>query len=528
MTLWQLPRDVLHYVYIDWLEWEDLSGLDIACTGKTDRDLWLSSLTDLWIPTGRRKIYLREGFDVILTALHNVVEGIDVKSYCPALRSVKIEIGKTAQFSNHRVFSQFETNLSTFFGHCHSLQEIVMFSDDLHIPSLGKHLSEMLLEALNETLRENSLTKISFLGSNYCHASLVMIARLLTKHASSLQLLSLTVQDGIELITSALINNKTHVRKLEVFIKKEPSQRMDSWLLPYLSSAGDSLETLEVLKPFFGVSVKPQEFDYLLDMIAALCPKLTRLIITNAKPCNAKNLRLLFEQCPHLQDVCIDGTIMTNEEKKTVSFEVRGSDGDWAACLCHALTRNQFKVATLKLKEVYHPMTDLKSMLEPYQISLEASTGETSLITILHDLPHLNRLCLELSLPNDGTDATLAAIETHAKSLTELEVPIRSLRMLDFAFTDKSLSKLIEACQLLKVLIGVTYCGLESIVAVSKHSSLRKVVLTVGNSVSKEMLNEFLLDKNLKWPSSLEEGVICLPSRGLKYIFKKASHCWTL
>lgn len=44
--------------------------------------------------------------------------------------------------------------------------------------------------------------------------------------------------------------------------------------------------------------------------------------------------------------------------------------------------------------------------------------------------------------------------------------------------------------------------------AVSKHSSLRKIVLTVNDTVSKEMLDGFFLDNNTKWPPSLEEGVI--------------------
>eukprot|EP00981_Chlorochromonas_danica_P004650 scaffold921_cov190-Ochromonas_danica.AAC.7 len=46
-VIWQLPGDILHSVYSEWLGWKDVSRLDVACVGKSDREVWLTSLTDL-------------------------------------------------------------------------------------------------------------------------------------------------------------------------------------------------------------------------------------------------------------------------------------------------------------------------------------------------------------------------------------------------------------------------------------------------------------------------------------------------
>eukprot|EP00981_Chlorochromonas_danica_P009271 scaffold2583_cov109-Ochromonas_danica.AAC.1 len=51
-VMWQLPTDILHSVYGEWLGRKDLARLDVACVEKTDREAWLSSLTDLRISRG--------------------------------------------------------------------------------------------------------------------------------------------------------------------------------------------------------------------------------------------------------------------------------------------------------------------------------------------------------------------------------------------------------------------------------------------------------------------------------------------
>eukprot|EP00981_Chlorochromonas_danica_P012089 scaffold4438_cov114-Ochromonas_danica.AAC.1 len=51
--LLQLPRDILHSVYSEWLSsWRDLSCLDVGCVGKEDREAWLCSLRELRMISG--------------------------------------------------------------------------------------------------------------------------------------------------------------------------------------------------------------------------------------------------------------------------------------------------------------------------------------------------------------------------------------------------------------------------------------------------------------------------------------------
>eukprot|EP00974_Lingulodinium_polyedra_P025684 2481718-Lingulodinium_polyedra.AAC.1 len=140
-------------------------------------------------------------------------------------------------------------------------------------------------------------------------------------------------------------------------------------------------------------------------------------------------------------------------------------------------------------------------MLEPYEIDLDASTtSESSLISILQDLPHVNIIQLHPTVNNEYTDATLAAISKHANSLTEL-------KFANINFSDKLLSELIKTCQLLQRLT-IDHCGLESLVAISKLSNLIMVNLSVNRSISREVLNGLLLDEKVAWPSTLMEGYI--------------------
>eukprot|EP00981_Chlorochromonas_danica_P010060 scaffold2983_cov208-Ochromonas_danica.AAC.1 len=68
--------------------------------------------------------------------------------------------------------------------------------------------------------------------------------------------------------------------------------------------------------------------------------------------------------------------------------------------------------------------------------------------------------------------------------------------------------------------------GLESLVAVSKHSSLRFVDLTMTESVTEEMLDGLLLDDKVTWPSSLVTASV--RSHSLCYEFnKKKSRHWS-
>eukprot|EP00981_Chlorochromonas_danica_P007054 scaffold1537_cov162-Ochromonas_danica.AAC.12 len=220
---------------------------------------------------------------------------------------------------------------------------------------------------------------------------------------------------------------------------------------------------------------------------------------------------------------------MTNEKTRAMSIIVKNFNEDWAVCLSHALRRSQCLQATIRLRGVYSPVRNLKSMLQPCQLRLESFTSESSLINALQNLPDLNSLYLKLDGSNDYTDATLAAITLHASSLIELDMDISSIIMISshcYHFSDKVLSELLRTCQLLKIL-RVPDCGMESLLTVSRHCCLREVCLSIiAQSVSKEMIDGFLFSKEAKWPLTLEVGYIQLHDC-IYYVFEQESHGWT-
>eukprot|EP00981_Chlorochromonas_danica_P015459 scaffold12270_cov213-Ochromonas_danica.AAC.1 len=237
----------------------------------------------------------------------------------------------------------------------------------------------------------------------------------------------------MDVMTSTLIDNEIHLKVLAITLEDNPSQGMSS-LTSYLSSAGDLLEIRFTVGEIITI-------DDLMVSLTTSCPRLTRFLLSN-RTCSIETLRQLYEQCPHLQDVSIDKAIETDNERKSVSLWVRGSCEDWVACLGHTLRRGQYKQVTLRLRDVhhYHTVSNMKSMLEPYQIDLDASaTSETSWISLLQDLPHLNSLYLEQVPNSQYTDAALAVIAEHAQSLTELFVKSHSTNLNGRCFSDGQL-----------------------------------------------------------------------------------------
>eukprot|EP00981_Chlorochromonas_danica_P010272 scaffold3074_cov108-Ochromonas_danica.AAC.1 len=540
-VIWLLPEDILHSIYSEWLEWKDLSMLDIACVEKNEREEWLTSLSDLkmtqrlegkgfifdhnmsifykWLKS--HKVLFVEEFPVRLTVLKDLMgELSDMESLCSGIRSIVIN-------DSANIYDKFENDLSVFLSHCHNLQGVTARMDD----KTGESCV-IIWRSLVETVRENSLVKISLLGELNCRESHVMIANFLSKHASSLQDLNLCESREIDLIMSTLIANQIHLTVLTISPGINCSQTTSS-LISYLSSAGDMLEVLDI-----GYSIDSSYYMYFLDgsfavndlvlQVSRCCPKLTRFVIQRGKPCSMESLLCLFEQCPHLQHVSIPSTIETDGKSRSLSINVIGTNDDWAVSLSHALRSRQYKRVTLTLEEDNYNQTvgNLKFLLEPFEIHLYGRTSEISLISLLQDLPHLNTLCLDEDANYHYTDAALSAITKHAKCLTEWTWWYTELGT---CFSDNVVSELIAACQSLKKLsvwIPISGSGFESLVAVSKHSSLNEISLTMDESVSEEMFDEFLLDEKVQWPPTLKEGYIGLFGRTLCYEFNQESHQW--
>eukprot|EP00981_Chlorochromonas_danica_P006396 scaffold1377_cov198-Ochromonas_danica.AAC.9 len=534
MSIMWMPTDILRSVYGEWLGWEDLARLDVACVEKNHREAWLSSLTDLRISRGdvslsddemrmfsmwlvNRKVLYVEGFPVSVSVLEDLVGGgLDImESYCPALRSIEIDTRLTSDLSKEE---ELKSNLSVFLSHCHNLQGVTVW---MNTDIQAKQLIDVVMEVLVEKLRENSLVKLSLQDIESYEECHVMVANLLRKHASSLRDLHISIMDGkgIDLIISTLIENRIRLRALNACTDCEYLHNMASFM-SYLSSTG---ELLEILKISCGER-DSSDIDDLVVTLFTSCPKLTSLEISGLSICSTENLRRLFEQCPHLLDVVITETIQTCNENSSVTIEVEGSNDDWAVCLSHVLRRRQYKQVTLRQNSVhYMPVEILKPLLEPYQITLESSPVQPCLISLLRDLPHLNCLHLLHFSADPNTDATLAAITEHARSLTKLHTPSTFPWL--FYISDSMLTELIKNCESIESLV-IRCPGLESLVAVSKLSSLCKIRLEMAESVSEEMLDGLLLDEKVKWPSTLKEGSI-RSSRNQHYRFNKESHHWT-
>lgn len=107
-------------------------------------------------------------------------------------------------------------------------------------------LSEIVLGALEEGVKENSLVRFHLKGKHTYHRNQEVIARLLIKHASSLEELSVRMSDGMVLISSTLMQYGIHLRALNVNLTGSLWEPTLSWLLPYLLSAGRLLESLIV------------------------------------------------------------------------------------------------------------------------------------------------------------------------------------------------------------------------------------------------------------------------------------------
>eukprot|EP00981_Chlorochromonas_danica_P002291 scaffold440_cov277-Ochromonas_danica.AAC.25 len=542
MNVWRFPQDILYSVYGEWLGWKDLSRLDIACIEKNHRELWLTSLRDIkmtrklisrlllsdekmrifyaWL--SRCKILFVDGFPMRMSVLADLVQAVDLTSFCPALRSVDMERWESPPIIDRDYFSQLETNLFLFLSHCHSLRGVTVWLSDPYSNEAVYILSDIILRVLVESTRESSLIKIDLMGSCSYDQYNALVPRLLTKHASSLQELYLySMKINMDLISSILIENNTRLRVLSV--NEKAQQPNDSWLLPFLSSCGDLLETLNIEY----TNSASSKLHHVFALVAGSCPRLVCLKVQGGV-CSVENLSLLYEQCPHLQHVSIPDTITLDDKSSSVTIFVKEQKTEWLQYLSYALTRKQSKNVILSLKGLHFrpEIGGLKSMLEPYRIHVEANSSEASLIALLKDLPHLESLKLRELNGYEYTDATLTAITQYRSSLKELHMERTVEHTFRFRFSDKVMSEMIEACQLLTGLIIIIY-GTKSLMAVSQHSHLRKVYFYVAQSVSKEMLERLLLDKKVNWPSTLQKGVAFSSSSCGRYEFNNNARCWS-
>eukprot|EP00981_Chlorochromonas_danica_P013311 scaffold6125_cov262-Ochromonas_danica.AAC.3 len=368
-VIFQLPEDILHCVYSEWLGWKDLSQLDIACAGQSTRNEWLTSLGGVrmsrrlgnisddifYVWLGKHRVFCLEGFPMLLgRGLQYIVKelGLDFfETYCPAIHSIEILPGRRlANTRDHQYVylggetyvrdtseldaSELENYLTLFLIHCHGLRELTIV--------LHKAVRLVLRVLRGEQLTDNILTKIDMKDNRSDCKTTVMIANLLRKHALSLQELHLSIREGVDVIISTLIESEIHLKVLDISLGGEDVfQPLESWLIPYLSasSGGSSrgMVLLEVLEIKTWKDVRLHISNDCLVSIGRLCPKLTRLVVKYAYPYyNDVIFRLLCEQCPNLEYVYLGGeTYVRDTRRYTVQYVVlliRGPSSVYRKC----------------------------------------------------------------------------------------------------------------------------------------------------------------------------------------------------
>eukprot|EP00981_Chlorochromonas_danica_P010741 scaffold3370_cov173-Ochromonas_danica.AAC.1 len=268
--LLQLPRDILHSVYSEWLSsWRDLSRLDVGCVGKEDREAWLCSLSEVrmksvnilnelsnksmrrcyeWVIS--RKVLLVEMFPVRLRVLANLTTELDFGSYCPSIRSIEIQndFYPCYDSDDSSLLNVLVERVHLFVRECVHLKGVRYFEsghfaelDDFVLPTLQRGLNRNTLQSICISIQSPfSTPKKSTLTSTEN-----TILQLLTDHLSSILALEITARYTTEGFVDEIMNilreKRSPLKRLGLLVDRISWQK----LLVCLSSVGVHLETLE-------------------------------------------------------------------------------------------------------------------------------------------------------------------------------------------------------------------------------------------------------------------------------------------
>eukprot|EP00981_Chlorochromonas_danica_P013011 scaffold5640_cov182-Ochromonas_danica.AAC.3 len=571
--LLELPRDILHSVYSEWLSsWRDLSCLDVGCVGEGDREAWLCSLSEVkmrnrlayrvlsdesmrmwyeWVIS--RKVLVAERFPVWLSVFANLATELDFGSYCPALRSIDIvnDISVEACPVRSNELSVLEERLDLFVRQCVCLKEV---SIDCGVNS---DVRDLVLSVLTKGLEVNTLQSVCIKVCTSISTSTVnMIRQLLANHLTSIHDLEFSYievsEESIDRIMSILQEKPTHLKKLCLCIDHISLLQVSR----YLSSGGVTMH-LEVLsiEKIFVMSKEDFTKGEILLHLGSACPRLRTLTVNvcgvgsyqtfNQFP--VTKLLQLYESCPNLISVkCLFGSsfsifIEVDEEKRELRYNTgpicRYSTEKKAVfleCLRLAIQRSKYKLAVSNysfcdnLVTQYDEWVLFKSKLSPYLTDLVGKMTESILIEAVKDLPRLEKLSVYLGGEEKFSDLSLAAIMQYGCGLQSLSVnaysecgPVRC------SFSDEMISKVITSCKMLEVL-KILGAGQGSVLAVKHHSRLREVYLDEVR-VGKEDLSTLLCvderegEEKYVWRRLSESEI---SGRCWSFNYNKEKRCW--
>eukprot|EP00981_Chlorochromonas_danica_P011280 scaffold3838_cov183-Ochromonas_danica.AAC.1 len=183
--LLQLPRDILHSVYSEWLpSWRDLSYLDVGCVGEGDREAWLCSLSEVRIISGKslkrvsnesmrrwyewvisRKVLVVERFPVRLRLFTNLTTELDFGSYCPYIHSIEIKnvLDTNEHALDSNMLSVLKERMGLFVRDCIHLKGVRYYdyeNDGKDYENFDRDIDDLVFSVLGAGLNSNTLQSI--------------------------------------------------------------------------------------------------------------------------------------------------------------------------------------------------------------------------------------------------------------------------------------------------------------------------------------------------------------------------------
>eukprot|EP01039_Chlorochromonas_danica_P007550 gene7548-8350_t len=334
MYLLAFPHDLCHLVLREWIEWRDLSCLDIAYLGSSRRLGWLTQISSLavtqppassistddeslaifyaWLFS--RNVVACESFPVRLRVLTQALPSCP-STYSHTIRSIVIDKRTEQPLTTSDFINQLNA-LADFLNGCHHIESVKidgkfillstgqMVNDDILI---GERYEELLLSTIAACLGKNRLHNLE-ITSHYAQPhDNHPIHRLLINHVSTLRKFQLldasrsVLPDGqSDSILEILSSHPFHLTKLILSSnKKGPTT---SQFMNYLTSNGG--KTLTELELEYSLS-SFQINDNILQSIAIACPNLRVLALlkNHARHDEVHHLSSLFQYCPGLKRV---------------------------------------------------------------------------------------------------------------------------------------------------------------------------------------------------------------------------------
>eukprot|EP00981_Chlorochromonas_danica_P001833 scaffold386_cov174-Ochromonas_danica.AAC.7 len=509
--LLQLPRDILHGVYSEWLpSWQDLSCLDVACVEKEDREAWLCSLNEVRLKSEEtlqrlseestrkwyewlfsRKVLVVERFPMPLSVFADLATPLDFGSYCPSIRSIDIknDFSYRAYAVQSSELSLFGERLCSFVRECVCLEEL-----RIHCGS-NPDVRDLILSALIKGLKANTLVRICINFWSRSISTVNMIRQLLANHLSSVHDIEFSSrgisEESVDRIMSILHEKTTPLKKLCLHV-----DYISLFTLSRFLSCGAVMQ-LEVLSIITDSEVNKED---LFSYLSEACPRMRTLILKVDCLCQpydqfpVRKLLKLYESCPDL----ISFIIYDFSKKASVFVEVNADLHElcydmqrlklsieekemFLECMRLALERNQCKLTVsnkvfcYNLVKQYDDWVLFKSKLSPYLTDLNGEMSESILIEAVKELPRLQKL--SISLEKDKlSDLSLGAIMEYGYDLKTLSINGYTRYRPLCSFSDEMISKVIRSCKRLKKL-EIPCAGYESLLAVKYHPRLREVVL---------------------------------------------------